>query len=119
MSVCSAVPGSFAKERSSQQVVPERTCKACAAGPFLAGADGMSQCSMPCIALSVAVALAGADIRAQRTLQTMANDCTLVNSSNRIDHVTLRLIVATVSMAGREVQIPAFRKGTPSPWFSL
>ena len=41
----------------------------------------------------------------QRTLQVRANDWTLVRSSNRIDHATLRLIVATVSAADREVQI--------------
>ena len=64
----------------------------------------MSQCSMPGM-LSIAAALAGLAMSTQRTLQVRANDWTLVSSSNRIHHATLRLIVVTVSTADREVQI--------------
>jgi hypothetical protein len=46
-------------------------------------------------------------------LQVRANDWTLVSSSNRIGHATLRLIVATVSTADWEVQILVVRSGYP------
>ena len=70
------------------------------------------QCSMPGIDLTVA-AMAGLAISTQRTLQVRANDWTLVSSSNRIDHATLRLIVVTVSTADREVQILVVKPGVP------
>ena len=103
--ICSAVSRSFAKERWSQQVVAALAFADCRLGcvdSFRVG--DMSQCSMPGMELSVD-AWTGWAMRTQRTLQVRANDWTLVRSSNRIDHATLRLIVATVSIADWGVQI--------------
>jgi len=76
-SVRSAVAESFAKERSSQQVVLGLICTACmlcVADLFcMAALDMFSQCSMPGV-VPVAAVFIGMAMRAQLTLQATAND---------------------------------------------
>lgn len=122
MLVCSAVPRSFAKERSSRQVVPEQAFEGwrlwIATDSFRGGVLMPLQCSMPGIELSVAAA-ADLAMSTQRTLQVSANAWTLVSSSNRIGHATLRLIVDTVSTADLEVQILVVKSGVPPGYLCL
>jgi hypothetical protein len=77
MSVRSAVPASFAKDRSSQQVVLEVICKACMLCVVdlfcMAALDMFSQCSMPGV-VPVEAVFMGMAMRAQLTLQATAND---------------------------------------------